>query len=111
MIVCADLAEADVAVIVSLLNGVNALIRIDHEIVIEGNGGTLLVGITLEDIVINKFLAHIRRKLLLLFFSIAWKTDVLTVRNFILSIIRLEIVKHILSKLQINVDRNLVRIA
>lgn len=89
----------------------NALVRVDHEVIIKGNGSSLLVRVTLKHVVVNKLLALICGiLLLLLLFCIPWKADVLTVSDFILPIIWLEIVKHVLSELKIDVYRYLVRI-
>lgn len=89
-----------------------ALIWINQEVVIECYGCPLLVRVSLKYIVINILLADICSiLLLLLLFCIFWQSDILAVSNLILSIVRLEIMEHIFTKLKINIQWDLMRVA
>jgi hypothetical protein len=111
LIVCCNPTETQVVIVMSFLNGMNTLVGVNHEVIIKSYGSSLLVRVTLKHVMVNVFLALICGiLLLLLLFCISRKTDVLTVGDFILPIIRLEIVEHVLPELKIDVDRYLVRI-
>ena len=111
LIVRRNPTETQVAIVVPFLNGVNSLVRVDHEVIIESYGGTLLVRVALKYVVVNELFALVSGiRLLLCFICIPWKADVLTVSNLVLTIIWLEIVEHILPELKINVDRDFVRV-
>ena len=92
----------------------NTFIWINHEIIIEGNRGSLLVRIPLEHVMVYVLFAHICGKrlllLLLLFFSISRKANVLAVGDLILTIIWLEVVEHVLPELEVNIYWDFVRV-
>lgn len=106
-----DSPPSNVAVGLAFVYGYDTPIRVDHEVVIKSYGCPLLIRITFENIVINELLVLIGCIRLLLLFCILGQTNVLAVGYLVLAIVGLEIVEHIFTKLQINIQWNFMHVA